>query len=716
MRKKSMQIRPHACDCALALSTLSAALSAVPFTALAEDVLPRIEIAGARYDQRSEETAASVVVGREELMRHGDRSLGDALKRVPGISIGDGGGRGTDIRLRGLGQGYTQVLLNGVAAPNGFSLESLAPDLIERIEIVRGASAATSMQAIAGSVNIVLRKSATRPRSTIKAGLDTRHGRRAPSLSGEASGKSEAFSYALPVSLSYAPVPAPSREQESAPGLRRSTRLEELNTARLASLSPRANWKLANGDTLGLQGLISNSRRVTDAEAVETTHIGAPTLHPQRAAVLNMAAIWLRSDLEWTRSLDEGARIEVKGGIQRSRRESDFAFGDLRDGRRAPALNLVDSELREGGYHLGATWTRPLGGGHVLSAGWDGAHTTRSQTRVGSERDTFEQAPRLSENRYRGVIDRVGAFVQDGWEINPSWSISAGARWETLRTSVASAGVAASDQRSAIPAPVLQALYKPGAGHQLRAGLARTYKAPTMSNLIPRRYTVDNNNSATNPHNEGNPALRPETAWGLDLGYDHRVGKDGLLAASAWLRKIDDVTVTRLFLDDGQWVSTPANRGRAQARGIALEAKLPLPGFAQASFNGNLARNWSRIEQVAGPDNRLADQSPLTASMGIDVRAGAGSRFSFGASFTYERGARTRYAPEWSESNGGTRLLDLHVLLGVGTQTRLRIGLTDVLERARLSESYYGDRSTRRELMPGRALRITLEHDLELPR
>ncbi|CUI06938.1 TonB-dependent receptor plug domain-containing protein [Massilia antarctica] len=701
-----MQIRPYACACALALSS----------PALGADVLPKIEIPGARYDQRSEETAASLVVGREELMRHGDRSLGDALKRVPGITIGDGGGRASDIRLRGLGNGYTQVLLNGVAAPAGFSLESLAPELIERVEIARGASASTSMQAIAGSVNIVLRKSGTRLRATVKAGLDTQHGRRSPSLGGEFGGKDDAFSYSVPVSLSYSPVPAPSREEESGPGLRRSTRLNEDNTTRLVSLTPRANWKLDNGDTLGLQAFLSNSRRATDAWASETTLTGAPTRHPQRAAMYNMAAIWLRADLEWTRSLGEGARIEARGGIHRSRRESDFEFGDMIDRRRAPALNLVTSDLREGGYHAGASWTRPLGGGHTFAAGWDGAHTTRSQTRVGSEHDTFAEAPLLTDNRYHGIIDRLGLFAQDGWEISPAWSLSAGLRWEALRTSVAEAGVAAVRQRSVIPAPVLQALYKPAADHQLRAGLARTYKAPTMGSLIPRRYTVDNNNSATNPHNEGNPALRPEKAWGLDVGYDRQIGKDGLLAASAYARRIDDVTVTRLFQDGADWVATPANQGRASARGVALEAKLPLPGFTRAALNGNVARNWSRIDKVQGPDNRLAEQAPLTASLGIDIRAA----LTVGASFTYARGAVTRYSPVWREGNGGNRLLDMYVLWGAGKQTRLRVGLSNALRRSNVSQSDHGGdggmRSTRRELTPGAVLRITFEHDVERPK
>jgi outer membrane receptor protein involved in Fe transport len=186
-----------------------------------------------------------------------------------------------------------------------------------------------------------------------------------------------------------------------------------------------------------------------------------------------------------------------------------------------------------------------------------------------------------------------------------------------------------------------------------------------------------------------------------------------LLAASAYLRKIDDVTVTRLFLDGGEWVSTPSNQGSASARGITLEAKLPLPGFPKAAFNGNVARNWSRIDRVPGPDNRLAEQSPLTASVGIDVRAGFHPQLAFGASLTYERGARTRRALDWSEANGGTRLLDMYVLWGAGKQTRLRVGLTDVLHRPRLSESFYGSRSTRREALPGTTLRITFEHDFE---
>lgn len=38
--------------------------------------------------------------------------------------------------MRGLGAGYTQILINGERAPAGFSMDSLAPDVIERIEVL----------------------------------------------------------------------------------------------------------------------------------------------------------------------------------------------------------------------------------------------------------------------------------------------------------------------------------------------------------------------------------------------------------------------------------------------------------------------------------------------------------------------------------------------------------------------------------------------------
>jgi iron complex outermembrane receptor protein len=67
--------------------------------------------------------------------------LGEVLKRLPGVTIQGTPGRGGAIRMRGLGSGYTQILLDGQRVPPGFSVDSLTPEQVEKIEILRAPTA-----------------------------------------------------------------------------------------------------------------------------------------------------------------------------------------------------------------------------------------------------------------------------------------------------------------------------------------------------------------------------------------------------------------------------------------------------------------------------------------------------------------------------------------------------------------------------------------------
>ena len=116
--------------------------------------MPCVEISGeAESDDslRRRQPVAMSVYGREELDRQGDIDVTDVLKRLPGVSM-DGGSP----RLRGLGAGYTQVLINGEPLPPGFSLDSLSPADLERIEVLKGATA--EYPGVAGTLNLVLRE------------------------------------------------------------------------------------------------------------------------------------------------------------------------------------------------------------------------------------------------------------------------------------------------------------------------------------------------------------------------------------------------------------------------------------------------------------------------------------------------------------------------------------------------------------------------------
>ena len=146
----------------------------------------RSNITGSRPDdvqERRQSTAAKIIIGREEIDRFGDSTLGDVLKRLPGVTIQGRPGRGGAIRLRGLGNGYTQILLDGERVPPGFSLDSLSPDQIERIEILRAPTAETGARAIAGTINIITREGYSKRVNDVRLNAAYENGKLQPSAS-----------------------------------------------------------------------------------------------------------------------------------------------------------------------------------------------------------------------------------------------------------------------------------------------------------------------------------------------------------------------------------------------------------------------------------------------------------------------------------------------------------------------------------------------------
>ena len=653
----------------------------------------KVLIEGARYDQRRDDTASTIVVRRDELLQHGDRSLAEALARLPGITVRAGQAGVSAIRLRGLGNGYTQVLLNGVAAPAGFALESLSPELVEKIEIVRTASAQLGVQAIAGTVNIILRKSALRARTSGKLNVDVERGYLSPGASADLAGRGDRFSYTLAGTLMRTRRLSTRVDHETAGevGLpaTRETQRRELNIVDAASVAPRLNWTLNDGAKVSAHALLSINRRTAEGENRETLAL-APSAIPNSIFTLAPRASFVQWGLDWERALASGAKVQLEAGGDASHRRSEFAFAGVP--RMGSPLHLVSVRLREGGAHSAGKYRAAPVGGHQMVIGWDAARSTRDQTRDGKDSAGSDSAGNYHpadnrRDRYRGVIERAAVFVQDDWQVDAAWSISLGLRAESLDTTAGEARDAPARLRTRFLSPLVQVLYKHGSSAQLRAGLTRTYKAPSMFALIPRRYVVDNNNNETNPDTQGNPGLRPEMAWGLDLGLDTYFGKDTMLGAGVYVRRIEDLTVSRLDQDTQGWVVRQVNGGTALARGMLFEGRLPLAlpwalpweGAPAASARFSLARNFARVEGKSTP---LDGQEPVSATVGLDYKSGA---VAIGASFSYKAGAVMRWSDRVSSGSGPVRALDITGTLDLGAGKRLRFGAVNLMQRTQAS-------------------------------
>lgn len=104
---------------------------------------------------------AVTIIDAEEIARRGPRTFADVLRTVPGVAVSRSGGPGgfTQVRLRGAEANHVLVLIDGVEAPDssaGRDFSTLSPDLIERIEVLRGPqSALYGAGATAGVINII---------------------------------------------------------------------------------------------------------------------------------------------------------------------------------------------------------------------------------------------------------------------------------------------------------------------------------------------------------------------------------------------------------------------------------------------------------------------------------------------------------------------------------------------------------------------------------
>lgn len=105
---------------------------------------------------------AHTVVTGEELERRGIRTVQDALREVPGVSVNSPGASVTQVRIRGAEANHTLVLIDGVPATGGndeYYFSGLGTADIDRIEVLRGPqSVYYGSNASAGVINIITRK------------------------------------------------------------------------------------------------------------------------------------------------------------------------------------------------------------------------------------------------------------------------------------------------------------------------------------------------------------------------------------------------------------------------------------------------------------------------------------------------------------------------------------------------------------------------------
>ncbi len=677
-------------------------------------------------EERRLSTTAKIIIDSETLHRFNDASATDALRRVPGITI-SGSGQAREIRMRGMGNGYTQLLLNGEPVSADFGLDSLSPDLIERIEIQRSATADSSAQAIAGSINIVLKRKIKPGQSSIKSSLSAMDGRPSGKLSFQYGNQADQLSYGLVGMLGFdnenlsEAILLQASKPDGSPLYGRLNSTIQLQKRTSLGISPNANWKFGDDTSLNINGTLQAIRNGFDGEDHQSILFGSRPTFKSDALGIKDDTIVARLGAELKSEMDGGGKLFIKGGAFHSRKTTNQTL-DANDWSDSPILfRAVQSLAQESRTLLTGKYSHALGETHDIAVGWDGSIVRRSEERKQHETSNTGYPTVNQDELHEANVSRLAVFVQDEWALSKTLSAYAGIRWEGLATDVTGTGIHSVRNESSVWSPVMQILWKlPNTkADQLRIALAKTYKSPTARELIPRRW-IETDNTATTPNFQGNPNLVPELSVGLDVGYEHYLPAGGLVGINAYSRNISNVVLQQVFQQNGLWIATPVNVGDATAMGIEFESKFKLNSILSEAPDIELrtgaTRNISEIKMLSSSSNRISGQPPFTATLGADYRP-AGSNLTIGMGYVFAEQAESQSSQAQWLLSPVKRTLDLYSRWQLDKRTKLQVTLSNALHQSTDERHWYRDSNfvqSQSTMAPGfTTLRLSLEMPLK---
>lgn len=633
--------------------------------------------------------AARTVVRRDDLTKHGDISLGDALKRIPGVSV-DGDG---NLALRGLGSGYTQVLINGHEPPDGFSLSSLSPDSVERVEIMWSPTADLRGGGIAGTINIILRKASHQRQRELKLSMGQGLGRPDESLTASISDHLARLNWGATLTLSHGDgVSTQDQEQwtetpaDQATFRAASHYLYHIRTDG-AALTPSLSLTSENGATSSLQGFFQVQRQDIFRGLTTNTLLGTPLSYADNPQSIVYDSRTASLDLDHSRTLTARVSLKLKLSVSAYHR-GGRVYQTGHDG--TGALILDDTILSDADQQSATTSgavSFQVAGRHRLDLGWDGGEDWRNERRTETNKPLPGAVTGDSDQQFFSQVRRAAVYAQDDWTIGEAWSAYLGLRSERMDTFSHGTTYGGIHNHIRATSPIVQLLWKPRgrAADQVRVAIARTFKAPEIARLVPRPY-VSYNNTVFTPDGVGNPDLKPELAWGLDLSWEHDWKDGATLTVSAYRRTLTGVIRDVVMERNRRWILTPVNAGTAEAEGMTVEARTIWRG---AEIHASVSKNASRVHDLSGPGNVLADQSP--SQLTFDIERKIGKAWTLGGNYGFNQGLVAQDSPQAWTKLPDTHGIDVYALREITKKVRLRLSVNGVLHHAYAAQATWMD-------------------------
>ncbi len=606
------------------------------------------------------------IIHQTEMSAFGDQSVNDTLLRNLGsINFND------SKSSRSVFGSYT-ILINGAPLQNpsqGISplLESITPNMVESIEIIKQPSVAYSNQNSLGIVNIILKAPTSAKKSTLaKVGygyIDISNNNEEKSLINlQLNAKNDIYSYAITFNAFMDQIRFNIRTKNKVSNLDQ----EKIAKPRVIFITSKGEYQLDEQSKLNADVSYRNS--------MIESYLGDNT---QKASTENIVA---------------NLQFELKNN---DKMHKVRLWSDISDSSLKSITSLINSysTVKPQSYGLDYDQQRNINSSLLLKLG-----TSLRNNSINADMD------KLKENN-------IALYTEGTWRFTPKQSLTVGVRDELLDRS----GFAEYNNKSL---GVIGAYnYQLSSEMQMQINVKKSNIIPTMGqiSLISRPSVDEDNGTLNNPEISGNPFLIPEEIKSVDINFGYKTPKFSL-ELNPFYKDIKNYIENNIVLEKQKYYLRPENQFKAKLTGINVNGKLAIKDPSSDhnfSLTSQLTTNRAVVTNKDMKHYLAYGISPYSFNIGF-VHKYLPSQITTGISLSYAP-EYTRLVPSdmrYAKKNEQLTQLDLNLTKEISKNTTLAFMIKNILftnQKSTIQNSLNNSVLEEREISKAPSALLTLE-------
>lgn len=291
-----------------------------------------------------------------------------------------------------------------------------------------------------------------------------------------------------------------------------------------------------------------------------------------------------------------------------------------------------------------------------LEFNWTGLENHVLQFNVEGAFNSLDNAFLQTEDIGAGpvIIDVPGAnsrveerrgdiLVKDTWTLG-AYELEYGLGYEVSR--IEQTGDAELERDFSYAKPQAAITHTTGSGTLTRLRVAREVSQLDFNDFVSASIFEDNDLAL------GNPDLRPETTWRIELSHERRFGRESVVKVLGFHDWVDDVEDLLPITDEAE---APGNIGDGRRWGFEIESTTPLDRWGLRGAKLDVIARWqdsSVVDPVTGGDRIFSAGRPAPRLLPLQFRLD--NEYAYAVEFRQDLQA-ARFAWGWDLRSRGER-------------------------------------------------------------